>query len=284
MSGFYYVKSAEETVECRARGRFRHEKSTPLVGDNVEFSSTEKGKGTVTKIHKRHNEFVRPPLANIDVMVIFASAAIPITDTYLIDKMIVIAERNDCEPIVCINKIDLNTADELFSTYVKAGFPTVRMSAITSDGLEGLIDLIRDKTCAFTGNSGVGKSSVLNAIDPDFNILTGDISKKLNRGRHTTRHVELYELQCGALVADTPGFSAFDTGHLAKKEDLGHLYRDFVPYLGKCRFLDCSHIKEPDCAIIDALNSGEIQRSRYDSYVRLYNQEKEYKAWENKEE
>ena len=282
MSGFYYVKSTEGTVECKARGRFRLDKNTPLVGDNVIYSPTEPGKGILTELKSRRNEFIRPPLANIDMMVIFASAAIPVTDTFLIDRMVVIATKNDCEPVICINKIDLDTADELYSIYQKSGFSTVRMSAITGEGLEDLLEVIHSKTCAFTGNSGVGKSSVLNAIDNDFKILVGDISKKLNRGRHTTRHVELYELECGAFVADTPGFSAFDTGHIAKKEDLGYLFRDFVPYLGNCRFLDCAHIKEPDCAITEALNNGDIQKSRYDSYLRLYKQEKEYKAWEHK--
>jgi len=282
MSGFYYVKSAKANIQCRARGLFRLEKNVPLVGDYVEYSDAGNNEGVITKIHPRRNKFVRPPLSNIDSMVIFASAAIPITDTYLIDRMIVIAEKSDCEPIICINKVDLNTADDLYAIYCKSGYKAVRISALTGEGLDDLINIITKKTCAFTGNSGVGKSSVLNAIDPDFNITVGDISKKLGRGRHTTRHVELFELKCKALVADTPGFSAFDTGHIAKKEELASLFRDFIPFLGKCRFLDCMHIKEPDCAIREALDNGNIQRSRYDSYLRLYKQEQDFKEWEHK--
>jgi len=282
MSGFYYVKSAEGTAECRARGRFRLSNSVPLVGDRVLYTETEPGKGILTDIKPRKNSFVRPPLANIDKMVIIASSAIPVTDAFLIDKMTTIAVKNDCEPVICINKTDLEPGDVLFDIYENVGFAIVRTSAKTGEGLDKLIKTIGDSICAFTGNSGVGKSSILNTIEPDFNISVGDVSKKLGRGKHTTRHVELYQLSCGALVADTPGFSAFDAGHLANKEDHAYLFPDFEKYLGKCRFQDCAHIKEPDCAILDALKKGKLQKSRYNSYVRLYEQSLEYKEWEHK--
>ena len=282
MSGFYYVESSKGTAECRARGRFRLEKNIPLVGDNVKFTTTEQGKGILTEILPRKNSFVRPPLANIDKMVIIASAAIPVTDTYLVDRMTAIAANSDCEPVICINKIDLDPAMQLYDIYSETGFFTVRTSAKTGEGLDRLVGYISESTCAFTGNSGVGKSSILNAIDPDFGISVGDISKKLGRGRHTTRHVELYKLSCGALIADTPGFSAFDTGYLASKEELQYLFLEFEPYLGQCRFPDCAHIKEPECAVTDALNTGKLQKSRYESYVRLYEQALEYKEWEHK--
>ena len=282
MSGFYYVKSAEGTVECRARGRFRHEKSIPLVGDRVIYTATEPGRGVLTEIQPRKNSFIRPPLANIDKMVIIASDAVPVTDTYLIDRMTAIAVNNNCEPVICINKLDLDPVERLYNIYIKAGFTVVRTSAKTGEGIDELIDTIKESTCAFTGNSGVGKSSILNFIEPGFRISVGDISKKLGRGRHTTRHVELYKLSCGAFVADTPGFSAFDSGHLAEKEELQHLFSEFEPYYGKCRFPDCIHIKEPGCAVLAALDAGELQKTRYDSYVRLFEHELDYKDWEHK--
>ncbi|MCL2819889.1 MAG: ribosome small subunit-dependent GTPase A [Oscillospiraceae bacterium] len=280
MSGFYYVKSPEGTAECRARGRFRLDKQSPLVGDHVKYTSTEPGKGILNVILPRKNSFIRPPLANIDKMVIITSEAIPVTDTFLIDKMTVIAESSSCEPIICINKTDLDTAERLFDIYSKTGYTTVRTSAATGEGIGRLSKAISGSTCAFTGNSGVGKSSILNAIEPNFKISVGDISKKLGRGRHTTRHVELYFLRCGALVADTPGFSAFDTGHIADKEKLQFLFPEFNDYISSCRFDDCAHIKEPDCAILAALAEGAIQKTRHDSYVRLYKQALEFNKWD----
>jgi len=284
MSGFYYVKSADGTVECRARGRFRLDKNIPLVGDRVKYTTTESGKGILTELLPRRNSFIRPPLANIEKMVIIASEAIPATDTYLIDKMTVIAKNSDCEPIICINKIDINPAKQLSEIYSQAGLSVVRTSAKTGEGIEKLVSLIKESICAFTGNSGVGKSSILNSIEPNFKITVGDISKKLGRGRHTTRHVELYKLSCGALIADTPGFSAFDSGHIADKEELQFLFSDFEPYLGNCRFLDCAHINEPDCSLRNALSAGVVQKSRYDSYVRLYEQALDFKEWEHRKE
>jgi len=282
MSGFYYVQSTDETVECRARGRFRLDKNIPLVGDQVKYTATEPNKGIITEILPRKNSFVRPPLANIDKMVIIASGAIPVTDTYLIDRMTVIATNSNCEPVICINKIDLNAAEELYSIYAAVGFVTIRTSAKSGEGIDELVNVISKATCAFTGNSGVGKSSILNSIDPDFEISVGDISKKLGRGRHTTRHVELYKLSCGAMIADTPGFSAFDSGFISEKENLQYLFPEFEPYMGKCRFRDCAHIKELGCSILEALKEGHIQKSRHNSYVRLYEHALEYKEWEHR--
>ena len=283
LSGFYYVSSAEGTAECRARGRFRIEKNIPLVGDRVRYTATEPGKGILTDVLPRINSFIRPPLANIDKMVIVASETIPVTDPYLIDRLTAIATKSNCEPVICINKLDLDQADRLYDIYKNAGYTVLRTSAVTHEGIDGLKEAIKSVTSAFTGNSGVGKSSILNAIDPDFRITVGDISRKLGRGRHTTRHVELYQLSCGALVADTPGFSAFDTGHITVKDDLQNLFRDFESYIGKCRFLDCAHIKEPGCAVLEALDSGKLEKSRHDSYKRLYEQALEYKEWEHRE-
>jgi len=284
MSGFYYVKSSEGTTECRARGRFRLDKSNPLVGDHVKFTIAEQGKGVLTEILPRKNSFIRPPLANVDKMVIVASSAIPVTDTFLIDRMTAIAEDGECEPVICINKTDIDAAERLYRIYNDAGYATVRTSALTGEGIDKLVEIIRKSVCAFTGNSGVGKSSILNAIEPDFRISVGDVSKKLGRGRHTTRHVELYTLKCGALVADTPGFSAFDSGHLTDREQIQFLFPDFGPYIGNCRFPDCAHIKEPDCSVLNALSAGKLQKTRYESYNRLYEQALEYKQWDNRKD
>jgi len=284
MSGFYYVKSAEGTTECKARGRFRLDKSNPLVGDKVSFIASEPGKGVIAAILPRKNSFVRPPLANVDKMVIVASSAIPVTDTFLIDRMTAIAEDGRCEPVICINKTDIDAAERLYRIYKDVGYATVRTSALTGEGIDDLVKIIQGSTCAFAGNSGVGKSSILNAIEPDFRISVGDISRKLGRGRHTTRHVELYTLKCGALVADTPGFSAFDFSHLTDKEQIQFLFPEFEPFIGSCRFPDCAHIKEPDCSVLDALSVGKLQKTRYDSYVRLYEHALEHKQWEHRKD
>ena len=281
LSGFYYVDCAEGRFECRARGRFRIEKTTPLVGDRVEFSPTEPGKGFLTSIFPRKNEFIRPPIANIDRMVIVASAAIPVTDPFLVDKMTVIAGKNDCESIICINKCDLVPAERLYDIYSAAGFTTIVTSAETGEGSSALREAIKGGICVLTGNSGVGKSSILNMLEPDFRLSVGEISNKLGRGRHTTRHVELYKLSCGATVADTPGFSAFDARQFISREDLQYLFPDFEKFIGGCRFPDCAHIKEPGCAILKALETNELQRSRHNSYVRLYNQESGNNTWEH---
>ena len=282
MSGFYYVESESGIVECRARGKFRLEKKIPLVGDHVKYKLTEPNKGILVDIYPRKSEFVRPPVANIDIMIIIASSVIPVTDPYLIDRMTVIANKSNCEAVICINKCDLDPANELYNIYTLSGFKTIRTSAKTGQGISELIDSISNKTCAFTGNSGVGKSSILNAIDSNFKISVGDISKKLGRGRHTTRHVELFKLSCGAVIADTPGFSAFDTDFIAPKEEIQNLFNDFALFSNRCRFIDCAHIKEPDCSLLEALNEGKIQQSRYESYVRLYNQAGNINLWEHK--
>ncbi|MDR0490503.1 MAG: ribosome small subunit-dependent GTPase A [Oscillospiraceae bacterium] len=271
LSGFYYVQYDNGMAECRARGRFRLEKNTPLVGDRVEFIHTEPGKGFLTSIFPRKNAFIRPPIANIDKMVIFASAAIPVTDTFLIDRMTAVAHKNVCESVICINKCDLDPAKRLYDIYSAAGFKTVRTSAETGEGICELLDTIQGAISAFTGNSGVGKSSILNCLSPELRISVGEVSVKLGRGRHTTRHVELFQLRGGAIIADTPGFSFFDTESLASKGELQHLFPDFEPYIGECRFLDCAHVREPECAVIEALKSGRLQKTRYDSYVRLVN-------------
>ncbi|MEG2118715.1 MAG: ribosome small subunit-dependent GTPase A [Pseudoflavonifractor sp.] len=288
LSGFYYVMDLDGTppLACKARGRFRHEKITPLVGDKVLFTALDAQSGIVDEILPRKNQFQRPSVANIDLLVIVASGAIPITDPFLIDRMISIAEQKGCEPIVCLNKCDLDAADTLYRTYCAAGFQTLRVSAETGEGVAELAAAIAGKLSAFTGNSGVGKSSILNALEPDFDLQVGEVSAKLGRGRHTTRHVELFRLKNGAIIADTPGFSSFDTDEMEAcgKAALQDTFREFAPYLGRCQFVDCSHVKEKGCAVLAALADGKIQPTRHASYARLYAQAAEYHDWENKKE
>ena len=267
---------------CRARGKHRHAGLTPLVGDRVRFTPLEDGSGALDEILPRKNEFYRPAVANIDLLVVVASQAVPVTDPFLIDRVAAIAASRGCETLVCINKWDLEPGEALASIYERAGFPTLRLSAETGEGVDALRQAIAGKVCAFTGNSGVGKSSILNALEPDFGLTTGEISDKLGRGRHTTRHVELFRLSCGALAADTPGFSSFDVDkmELARREELQYSFREFGPYLGKCRFQDCAHVKEKGCAVLAAVRAGEIPPTRHRSYVRLYEQARAIPDWQ----
>ena len=285
LSGFYYVDTGEGNLTaCRGRGRLRHQKLSPLVGDRVRFTPLSDGTGTVDEILPRKNQFQRPAVANIDQLVIIASAAVPVTDPFLIDRVISIAEGRNCQCIVCINKCDLDTGDKLYQIYHRAGFPTLRVSAETGEGISELSAAINGKLSAFTGNSGVGKSSILNALEPDFHLRVGEVSNKLGRGRHTTRHVELFRLKNGAIVADTPGFSSFDAEEmeLRRPEELQYTFREFAPYLEHCRFTGCSHVKEKGCSVLEALKRGEIAPSRHASYVRLYQQAREVPEWERK--
>ena len=284
LSGFYYVRSAEGALtECRARGIFRKEHISPLVGDFVEFS-VERGKGMIESILPRKNSFVRPAVSNLDALVILASGANPVTDPFLIDRVSAIAGNQNVPVLVCVNKIDLNDGEKLIGIYRHAGFDVFPTSAETGAGVDALMQAIEGKTVAFTGNSGVGKSSILNTMDADFSVETGEVSDKLGRGRHTTRHVELYRLPNGASVIDTPGFSSFDTDQmeLILKENLQYAFPDFAPFLGKCRYNDCAHLHEPDCAVLQALKDGQIEPSRHASYARLYESAKEIKLWEHK--
>lgn len=284
LSGFYYVDDGETVVTCRARGKHRHAKITPLVGDRVRFTQLEDGCGALDEILPRKNEFYRPAVANIDLLVVVASQAAPVTDPFLVDRVAAIAQSRGCETLICVNKCDLEPGEDLACIYRQAGFPTIRMSAETGEGIQELRQAIAGKVCAFTGNSGVGKSSILNALEPDFTLATGGISDKLGRGRHTTRHVELFRLSCGALAADTPGFSSFDVDkmELARKEELQFAFREFIPYLGQCRYQDCAHGKERGCAILAAVTAGAIPKTRHQSYVRLYEQAKAIPDWERK--
>lgn len=282
LSGFYYVDTGTEILSCRARGKFRKDGVTPLVGDRVEVRELGNGEGFVEAILPRKNAFTRPAVANIDQLVVIASGAIPKTDPYLIDRVAAIAALKGCEVIILLNKCDLDSADSLYQIYRAAGFQTLRVSAQTGEGLAELIPLISGKLSAFTGNSGVGKSSILNALDPDFHLQVGEISDALGRGRHTTRHVELFRLSCGAEIVDSPGFSSFETEelNLELKRRLPETFREFQPYLERCRFVGCSHTKEKGCAVLEAVRRGDIQKSRHASYLRLYEELKPLRDWQ----
>lgn len=285
LSGFYYVDTGSEVLTCRARGKFRKDGVSPLVGDRVEVRELGNGEGFVERICPRKNAFARPAVANIDQLVIIGSGAIPKTDPFLIDRVAAIAALKGCEAIILLNKCDLDRADDLYDLYRAAGFQTLRVSAETGEGLEELKPLIAGKLSAFTGNSGVGKSSILNALDPAFDLKVGEISEALGRGRHTTRHVELFKLSCGAEIVDSPGFSSFETDelNLEWKRRLPETFREFAPYLGQCRFVGCSHTKEKGCAVLEAVRRGDIQKKRHESYLRLYEELKPLKDWqENK--
>lgn len=283
LSGFYEVALPEGTVTCKARGILRRQESAPLTGDMVEITR-EGSRGMVEKILPRKNGFIRPAVANVDALVVFAANTNPVTEPFLIDRVAAIAGDQGVPVYLCVNKCDLDPALDLVRIYENAGFPVIRTSAETGEGVENLRRLLKGKLTAFTGNSGVGKSSILNRLCPELNLATGEVSEKLGRGRHTTRHVELYALGEETFVADTPGFSSFDTDQMdvILKENLQYAFPDFGKYIGSCQFHDCSHRKEPGCAVRAALEAGRIERTRYDSYLRLYERSSQIKPWELK--
>ena len=283
ISGFYEVQTEDGLVTCRARGSLRRSQEIPLTGDMVRIS-VEKGKGMIEKILPRHNSFVGPAVANVDALVIFAANTNPVTEPFLIDRVAAIAGDQEVAVYLCVNKCDLDPAEDLVRIYTRAGFSVIPASAETGEGVDLLWQLIRGKLVAFTGNSGVGKSSMLNRLCPELALPTGEVSEKLGRGRHTTRHVELSNLGEGTYVADTPGFSSFDTDQMEVilKENLQYAFPDFGPYIGGCQFHDCTHRREPGCAVTAALAAGDLEPTRYDSYLRLYEKASQIKHWELK--
>ena len=282
IGGVYTVEASDGVYECKARGIFRKKGVSPMCGDVVEFSAEDGG--VIEKILPRRNELVRPPLANLDALLFVTSVKEPGTNFLLLDKFIAIAEYKGIEPAVVITKTDKGDCTQIAEPYRMAGIPVFLADNTTGQGSAEVREFIRGKLCAFTGNTGAGKSSLLNNIFPELELSTVEISRKLGRGRHTTRHVELFPTGEGGYIADTPGFSSFDTNRydIIFKDKLAGCFREFAEYTDDCRFPDCSHTSEKGCAVIEAVKRGEIAASRHESYKEMYEQAKQLKEWEHK--
>ena len=280
IGGFYYVKTANGLLECKAKGIFRKRRITPVAGDNVVVEQ-ENGGNVVAEIAERSNVFVRPPIANLDVLFIVASTVQPNPSTLVLDKLSAIAVDKGVQPVIVCTKADLSSAEELRKAYEKTPIPFVQIDHATGQGLDEIKQRIKGNLCAFCGNSGVGKSTLMNALLPDLEQETGAISQKLGRGRHTTREVEIFEA-FGGRIADTPGFASLDTGRACyiPKENLQLAFPEFAPYFGKCKFTGCAHRNEAGCAVKEALEAGLISPSRYQSYAMMYDEVKDVKDWE----
>ena len=283
IGGFYYVEAANTIYECKARGIFRKKNNSPLAGDNVRISIPSEGFPAIEEIYPRRNTLKRPPLANIDTLVIVCSTVDPTPNTIVIDKMTAAAVDNDIEPVIVISKSDLKSGTELADIYRKSGFRVFEYSSNDINSALEIRPIFKDKITAFAGNSGVGKSTLLNTLYPQLSLDTGEISEKLGRGRHTTRTVELYKLD-GGYIADTPGFSTVDIErfNMIEKDNIQYCFPEFKDYLTKCKFTSCSHTCEKGCCIIDAVNRGEVPESRHKSYVAMYNEVKDIKKWQLK--
>ena len=279
LGGLYSVESPDGIYECKARGVFRNRGISPCVGDRVTARD-----GVITEIAERKNCIIRPPLANLDQLIFIVSTCEPAPNYLILDKFIAIAEYKGITPVVVITKTDLGDSSPIHEVYGGIGIDVVEVKYDDETSVEAVRQLLTGKISAFTGNSGAGKSTLLNAVDPTLNIATGEISKKLGRGRHTTRHAELYKLSGGGYIADTPGFSTFETNRydIIRKEELAGCFREFEGLTDKCRFRDCAHICEKGCAVVEAVESGEISKSRHESYKTMYEEAKQLKEWELK--
>lgn len=284
IGGLYTVEASDGVYECKARGIFRKKGISPVCGDRVSISFEADGGGVIDEIEERRSLLIRPPLANLDRLFFVSSVCEPVPNLLLLDKFIAIAVYKNIEPVVVFTKTDKQDPTELVRIYRKAGIKVISVNNVTGEGSDEVKKLLVGKLSAFTGNTGVGKSSLMNNIFPDREIATGEISRKLGRGRHTTRHVELYKLGDGGYVADTPGFSSFDTNRydIIFKNELADCFVEFAEFKDKCRFGDCSHTSEKGCAVIEAVAEGLIPRSRHESYVEMYNEAAKLKEWEHK--
>lgn len=284
IGGFYYVKTEDgEIFSCRARGKFRKDGIVPMVGDfaTIDVTDNEKKEGYVVKIKERKNQFVRPPVANIDTLLVTLAVKSPEPNLELIDRLTVTAEAQGVKCAICINKADLDKeeARKLAKEYILAGYKTIIASAETGEGTDELKELLKGRITALAGSSGVGKSSLINAIGESFSLKTGEVSEKILRGKHTTRHTELFPLSFGGFVFDTPGFGSFELSKMMASK-LSGLFPEIKKHEGGCRFLGCSHISEPDCSVKDAVENGEIGKKRYESYTKMWEELKDVKDWE----
>lgn len=279
--GFYYTEAADGVYECKARGVFRKRGTTPLVGDHVDITVPCDGYCSIERVHERKNSLVRPALANLDNLMIVSSVREPAANLYLIDKMTAAAVSKGITPIVVFSKSDLGSAEDLIDIYRKVDIPAYEFSCVDNRGIDDIKAVLKDKVTAFCGNSGVGKSTLLNALFPDLELKTGEISDKLGRGRHTTRTVELFKRH-GGYIADTPGFSTVDIERfeLIRKDELKFAFPEFEEYFGTCKFNSCNHLCEQGCRVIEAVERGNIPKSRHESYVRMYNEVKDIKDWQ----
>lgn len=279
IGGFYYVKTETGLVECKPRGIFRKRGITPVAGDHVILSEDLT---TIDEILPRKNVFVRPPVANLDLLFIVASTTQPVPSTLILDELIAAAVYKGAKPVLIITKADLAAADYLLKSYAQSTIPVILLNHETGEGLDEVRGYLKGNLCAFCGNSGVGKSTLLNALAPGLARQTGDISHKLGRGRHTTREVEIFEV-AGGRLADTPGFASLEAQRLCRipKEELQHVFPEFEPYFGKCKFTGCSHRTEAGCAVRAAVAAGALSKTRYDSYLAMYEEASQRKDWEH---
>ena len=284
IGGVYTVEAPEGIYECKARGIFRKKNISPVCGDRVEISLENDGGGIIEKINERKSVLIRPPLANLDILVFVSSTCEPKPNLLLLDKFIAIAVFKKIKPVVVFTKVDKCDCGELTEIYRKVGIDVFEVDNTTGEGSCEIKKLLEGSLSAFTGNTGVGKSSLLNNLFPELSLATGEISRKLGRGKHTTRHVQLYKLENGGYIADTPGFSSFDTNRydIIFKDQLADCFTEFAEYSDNCRFQNCSHTKEKGCAVIEAVNEAKIPKSRHESYIEMYEQAKQLKEWEYK--
>ena len=277
IGGFYYVDTEKGLYECRARGIFRKNKITPLVGDRVSMSvvDEENKKGVVEEIEKRDTELVRPPIANVDKALIVFAIKNPAPNLSLLDRFIVLAEKENLEIVIVFTKVDLDAdgelLEELKSIYEVSGYKVIPVSNKLKLNIDKIKEELKENTVVFAGPSGVGKSSLLNEVDKNFELKTGEVSDKIKRGKHTTRHAELLKLECGGMVADTPGFSSLTLDDIDESE-LKEYFIEFDKY-DECRFGSrCIHENEPSCAVKEAVENGDISKKRYESYIQLLNE------------
>lgn len=283
IAGFYYVHVVHSGIyECKAKGVFRNKKIKPLVGDNVEIEILDEGNriGNIINIYDREKELIRPAVSNISQALVVFAIANPMPNLNLLDRFLVMMERNEIDTIICFNKIDLVDEEEILKLrdiYVKAGYHVMFTSTKENMGIEEVLRVIDGKTTAFAGPSGVGKSSLLNALIPEANSQTGEISEKIKRGKHTTRHTEIFNVSDDTYLMDTPGFSSLYVNDF-EKEELKNYFREFIEYNNGCRFTGCVHVNEPDCLVKEAVENGGINRSRYDNYILMYEEIKNKKS------